>query len=211
MPIVLMFLGIYYAVKRPQIARATPSDCPGVPPEQVEEWQRCELRSIDIFLLSTWGNAVAGFVLSLLLLRGGAQPGGVVEANQSVGTGIAVVQIVLFLAGLITSAVYGSRAAKLRGEFGKIGWDKNLPDGASFLGPAPSSFWVAAAPILGAGALVPGVGSLFCLPALVTGALALRDWKRDPQSGRRGRVTFALWAGGGSLAIHAVLTALMHR
>jgi hypothetical protein len=201
-PLILAILGIFYAVKRPRIARAAPADYPGVPPHRFWEWQRCELRSIDIFLLATWGQGAVFLVLNLLLL-GYAQSSGDAATVQALGSGMMVLQGILFLAGLIASATYGSRAAKLQSEFASSAGDSRVPEGASFLGPSPrSNIWSTVAPILGAVSLVVGCLSI---PALVAGGLALQAWKRDPGAASRGRALFALYAGGASLLLYSLV------
>jgi hypothetical protein len=114
--LILLVMGIIYFMRRPKIARLSPEEYPQVPRDVFEEWQRNELRSIDTFIAATWGTMVIGFVAGLII--------GFVLADQRGPAGASVIfllffgQLALFLFGLIVSAIYGSRGAKLRKEYG---------------------------------------------------------------------------------------------
>jgi hypothetical protein len=113
--IILLVMGLVYFMRRPKIARMSPEEYPQVPRTAFEEWQQNELRSIDVFLAATWGTMVVGFLAGLIV--------GVVLGDQRGPAGASVIallffgQLALFLFGLITSAIYGSRGAKLRKDY----------------------------------------------------------------------------------------------
>jgi len=109
--IILLVLGIFYVFKRPKLKRLTGAEFPGVPSSGFEEWRKLELASIDIFLWATWGLAVIGTIVAFALASMLAQSG---EA-------VIVCYCLIFLSGLILSAIKGSKAAKLRKSLG-IQW-----------------------------------------------------------------------------------------
>ncbi len=106
--LILLIVGIVYAVKRPRYVRLVPQDYPEVDPARFEEWRGLELRSIDIFLWATWGLFVISVVVGVLLGVSGAGGG----ARMTFGGAV----MLLFLGGLVMSAIAGSKAAKLRKE-----------------------------------------------------------------------------------------------
>jgi hypothetical protein len=102
--IILIIMGIVYCVRRPKIARLTAADMPGVTPAILESWKMQELKSIDWFLIATWGVSVVGSILAVA----------VAAADQSSGVVVFLITLAGFLAGLVVSAIHGSRAAKLK-------------------------------------------------------------------------------------------------
>jgi len=50
----MLYPGIIYLVKRGKIAALTPHGLPDASIAAFDEWKPVKLRSIDIFLLSTW-------------------------------------------------------------------------------------------------------------------------------------------------------------
>jgi uncharacterized membrane protein YfcA len=102
--IILIIMGIVYCVRRPRVARLTAADIPGVSPDLIESWKRLELKSIDWFLVASWGVSVMGTIFGTVLAL----------AIPDSGMAITVVILAAFLAGLTVSAIYGSRSAQLK-------------------------------------------------------------------------------------------------
>jgi hypothetical protein len=102
--IILIIMGIVYFLRRPKIASLAAADMPGVTPETLESWKMQELKSIDWFLIATWGVSVIGSIMAVA----------VAAVDQSSGVLVLLITLAGFLAGLTVSAVYGSRAAKLK-------------------------------------------------------------------------------------------------
>jgi hypothetical protein len=111
--IILLILGIIYAVRRLKLKALESKQFPDVPVDKFQEWKDLELRSIDIFLWATWGLLIISIPVGLAV--GKAFPGGVL--------GFRVLLFVLFLVLLVFSAISGSKAAKLKKQFG-IKWPK---------------------------------------------------------------------------------------
>jgi hypothetical protein len=111
--IVLLIVGIVYAVRRPKLKALTVLDFPGVPADRFEEWKALELKSIDLFLWATWGLLIVSIPVALLV--GAAFPGGAM--------GLQVLFLVLFLLLLAVSAAFGSKGAKLKKALG-IKWPR---------------------------------------------------------------------------------------
>ena len=102
--IILLIVGVVYAFRRPKISKLKPEQFPNVPHEVFDQWKRLELRSIDIFLWATWGVAIIGTVIAFVI----------VQSNPTLAGPIQIAYIVVFLVGLIFSAIDGSKAAKIR-------------------------------------------------------------------------------------------------
>lgn len=117
--IILLIVGIVYAVRRPKYANANAASFPNVDPARFEEWRKLELKSIDIFLWSTWGtfalSLLLGFGLGLILGATGQAAG---AQSHPLVIGLEVVMTVLFFGGLVFAAIAGSQATKLRKELG---------------------------------------------------------------------------------------------
>ncbi|MBN1474493.1 MAG: hypothetical protein JW914_07760 [Syntrophaceae bacterium] len=113
MQIILLIVGIVYALKKPKLKALTSSQFPGVPAEKFAEWQALELKSINIFLWATWGLLIISIPVGLL--AGATFPGGAL--------GLQGLFFVLFFVLLVFSAVSGSKAAKLKKQLG-INWPK---------------------------------------------------------------------------------------
>lgn len=200
--IILLVLGIVYAIKRPKIAQLT-HEAVGAPPHIFHEWKRCELRSIDVLLLATWGQGL--FFLLLGLVLGSSAQSGNRESFDSLMTTLTIMQFVILLGGLVVSAMYGSRASKLKSEFtagGEIG-------GAFKIAPEESNTWAMIGRIVGVVALIPGLGLLFAPFAVLFGALGLKAYNRDPSVGMRGGAVFALASGCLSAVVYGALFASM--
>jgi len=113
---ICLILGIIYAFKRPGIAKMDRSTFPGASESEFDAWKRAELSSIDIFLWATWGQTIVFVVLALLLGIFTAQSGGRTLAEDLTNI-MTVIQIIVFVAGIILSAVVGTRAQKLKAAF----------------------------------------------------------------------------------------------
>lgn len=111
--IVLMAMGLGYLFKRPKLANLSPGAFPAIDPADFETWKKLELRSIDLFLLATWGVAILSFFVGLLL-RG---------ATDDIQMAAIVVVIALTLGGVVASAIVGSRAARFK-KVHSIPWPK---------------------------------------------------------------------------------------
>jgi len=102
--IILLIVGIVYANRRPKLKRMHASDFPNVPKDDFDRWKTLEMKSIDIFLWATWGLFIVGILAAIFV--GSIIPGGAI--------GLQIILIALFLLGLLISALYGSKAARIR-------------------------------------------------------------------------------------------------
>lgn len=113
--LLLAILGIFYFLRRRKLKRLAAADF-GLQYGGFDEWQRLELRSIDIFLMATWGlillSCPLGFLIGAIIVASG------VEADGSEGLIAQGVYLALFLIGLFVSAAYGSKAAQHREALG---------------------------------------------------------------------------------------------
>jgi hypothetical protein len=110
MGFILLILGLVYAFKIPGLLRTQPSSFPGADPAVFQTWKSKELGSIYIFLAATWGQTILFFMIGFAIAFTVADP-------ASVGRLIVIVTVIeigVFLGGLIWSAVLGSQAAKLK-------------------------------------------------------------------------------------------------
>jgi len=124
--LILLILGIVYAFRRPKLKRLSAAEFPDIPADRFLEWKRLELMSINVFLWSTWGLLLLGCLLSIVIglalgFSGAevARQGGLVFQGAYLG---------LFLVGLLVSAIYGSKAQKLRKSSG-IQWPRKKHSG----------------------------------------------------------------------------------
>ena len=107
--VLCIIMGFVYIAQRRTILRLGASEFPNVAPEEFEKWRTLELGSIKIFLWATWGTFVVGILVAVVSY---ANPG-------SIGFGISqLVLLGLFFAGLIVSAVKGTKAASLKRKLG---------------------------------------------------------------------------------------------
>jgi len=118
--IILLIVGIVYAVRRPKLKRLTAADYPDVEEAQFLEWKAVELRAISIFLWATWGAFVIKLGIQIILIAA-AQSGSGLSTEATIGIMIAI--IIAWLIGLTIAAVHGSKAKKLRTAAG-IRWPK---------------------------------------------------------------------------------------
>jgi hypothetical protein len=106
---ILLVLGIIYAVRIPKLYRLSPERFPQVPAEAVVKYRRLELTSIYIFLAVTWG---LGLILLLLFAANQLfDVGREISDNSLLPSGI------IFVAGLIASAIYGSLAGQIKKDY----------------------------------------------------------------------------------------------
>ena len=106
--IILLIFGIIYAFRKPKLRKLTPEQYPSMPPEKFHEWRELELQSINMFLWATWGLLLISIPVALLF--GEAFPGGAM--------GLQIVFFALFIILLVMSAIPGTKAAKLKKQFG---------------------------------------------------------------------------------------------
>ncbi len=116
--IILLIVGIIYAVRRPKLRRLKPQDFPGVDSAKFLTWQRAEITAIDVFLWATWGAFLLKIGLTILLSD--------VRLGDTTGVIVMVAIIVAWLGGLTVAAVMGSRAKELRTKAGISKWDVDL-------------------------------------------------------------------------------------
>lgn len=113
--IILLIVGIAYAVRRPKLRKLTTQDFPDVDAAKFAEWQRAELKALDIFLWATWGAFVIKIALMVVLSQ--------VGLSESAAITMMVVILVAWLGGLTIAGIQGSKAKKLRTAVG-IKWPK---------------------------------------------------------------------------------------
>jgi hypothetical protein len=113
--IILLIVGISYAVRRPKLRRLTAQDFPGIDAVTFSEWQQAELQGINIFLWATWG----AFIIKIVLLAVLSQ----MRLDENTAIVWTVILLVGWLAGLTVAAIHGSKAKKLRIAAG-IHWPK---------------------------------------------------------------------------------------
>src|SRR5690349_17261132 len=101
--LILLGLGGIYAVNRPKISRLTVGDVPGVPGHVFDEWKRYELRSIDLFLLITWGRTIL-FTLITLIIASSMGTGTSHSDAENLEQMLLFAQIAIFVIGIIASA-----------------------------------------------------------------------------------------------------------
>jgi len=114
MLLIMLIIGAVYFMKRPRLSRVAATDYPDVPAEQFHEWKRLELASIDILLWATWGLAVIGTIVVVLVAS-------LSPDNEVPAMVILITYLVLFLLGVVVSAIKGSKAVKLKKSLG-IKW-----------------------------------------------------------------------------------------
>ena len=104
--IILLIVGIVYAVRRPKLKRLAPADYPSVEPSKFIEWQLAQLKAINIFLLATWG----AFGVKLLLMGLLSAAGGV---SQDAALAFIAAILLAWIVGLVIASIYGSKAKTL--------------------------------------------------------------------------------------------------
>lgn len=111
--IILLVVGLIYAIRRPMLKRLTARDYPGVDEARFAEWHRQQLLAVNIFLGATWG----AFLVKVAFL--------VVVSSSHVSRATAltwtIVIVVAWLAGLLVAAGVWSEAKRLRKAAG-ISW-----------------------------------------------------------------------------------------
>lgn len=109
----LLLMGIVYAFQRFKLKSLSPSDLEEIPTDKFEEWKTSELKSIDFYLLATWGVLIVSKMAGILIIP--HFPSGAFAINSSI--------VIVFVVLLIVSAVFGSKAKKLKKNFGIL-WPK---------------------------------------------------------------------------------------
>jgi hypothetical protein len=106
-------MGVIYALQGIKLNKLTPSDLAGIPIEKFDEWKKTELKSIYFYLLATWGVLIVSKVATRLITP--HFPSGAFAINSSIE--------IAFVVLLIVSAVFGSKAKKLKKSLGIL-WPK---------------------------------------------------------------------------------------
>ena len=106
--IILLIVGIVYAVRRPKLKASEASQFPDVPADKFEEWKALKLKSIDIFLWATCGLLIISITIGLLAAA--VFPGGTMVLQS--------LFLVPFLPFLVFAEISESKAAKLKKQFG---------------------------------------------------------------------------------------------
>lgn len=114
--LVFFILGIVQAFKRPKFKRLLPTDFTHVPTNEFEKWRSLELKSIDVYLLTTLALPVIYFVV-IDSFCGAHVYVTLCERIIHISYGV------LFLIGLIVSGLFGNRASKEKKSVG-IAWPK---------------------------------------------------------------------------------------
>lgn len=108
-----LVFGTGCAVRRRKLKALTVSKFPGVSAQVFAEWQALELQSMNIFLWATWGLLLIG--TPVMFVWAASFPAGAM--------GLEIFYFPLFLVLLASSAIPGSKAAKLKKQHG-IKWPK---------------------------------------------------------------------------------------
>ena len=113
--LILLIVGIVFAVRRPRLRKLTAADYPGVDPVRFAEWQQAQLKATDVFLWATWGAFVVKLFLSLVLVE--------MRLSPEAALGAIGIIVTLWIVGLIVASSFSSKAKKLRTAAG-IAWPK---------------------------------------------------------------------------------------
>jgi len=112
--LILAIVGLVMIKQRGRVARLYPEDYPDVSAEEFGRWKRLELRSIDAYLWTSFGVYVVSWSFAALVA--------IMIWNGSIGgLGNDLTQpplLALLLIGLVASAVYGTKAGRLRKRLG---------------------------------------------------------------------------------------------
>jgi Domain of unknown function (DUF4190) len=84
------------------------------------------------------------------------------------------------------------------------GGDASLEEGLKWLLPISRSGWAIAAGYLGLFAIVPVLGLIFGLLAILCGVLGIREMKRKPRLSGQGRAIFGIIMGSLSFILHVI-------
>ncbi|MDQ2732372.1 MAG: hypothetical protein M3Y56_12000 [Armatimonadota bacterium] len=116
--IIFVVLAVIYLARRPRINALQSYQFPYVSRHEFERWKQCELWSIDIFLVTCLLSTLltmGAFVIGITMSQSAAQPGSMLQSLPVVGM---IGGIVVFVVGLIASAVFGSMGAGLKKRLG---------------------------------------------------------------------------------------------
>ena len=108
--IVFFFVGFVRIARRFKIKELTANECPNVTPEIFVSWQKLELKSLTVFLWSTYGVIAVKWLWMLLetkhfMSRMGY--GASIINDSTINIGL----LAFWLIGLIISSVYGIKAS----------------------------------------------------------------------------------------------------
>ena len=109
--LILIIVGFFYLAKRKKLKWLEQNSPPSVPPDKCDMWRKLELRSIDIFLWTVWGLFVLSIVVTILLHA-------LQVTNPAARWAFTAGYVVAFFGGLTVSAIYGTKAAKLKKSLG---------------------------------------------------------------------------------------------
>lgn len=119
---ILLILGIAYLFKRPRLARLRAEDYPALAEDEFLRWKRLELASIDIVLGTAFSVSLGGWLISGALRMNRPEDiesrFGSSDSELSTAIVFQLVYFAVFLLGLLVSALYGSKAARLRRSLG---------------------------------------------------------------------------------------------
>lgn len=103
--VILLIVGIAYAIRRPMLKNQTAQWYPGVDPEKFAAWHKVELKATDFFLWATWGSFAIKLATIAVISSTGASP----------ETALVVLVIILigWATGWIIYGIYYARALKL--------------------------------------------------------------------------------------------------
>jgi hypothetical protein len=107
--VLFLFFGIFYSFQKPKIEKLQAENFPDIPSVEFKEWKRLQLLSIGILQWATFGQLPFACFLSLPNSELGVTEEGQTTAN--------LILILLVVVGLVTSAVYGSAATKIKRKY----------------------------------------------------------------------------------------------
>jgi hypothetical protein len=109
----LLFMGIIYAFQRVKLKSLPGSDFEEIPAYAFEKWKSYEMKSIDFYLSATWGLLIVSKISRYLIIP--HLPKGALAINSFIE--------IAFVVLLVVSAVFGTKAKKLKNNYG-ISWPK---------------------------------------------------------------------------------------
>lgn len=115
--LILLIVGIVYAVRMPRLRRVTNTDYPGVDATAFQQWKTTELKGMRVFIVTTWTAFVVQTTCLLSSITG--------HMDFEAYVPIAGTVFVCWLIGLTVSAVQGSKAKKIKKQLG-IKWPNEV-------------------------------------------------------------------------------------
>ncbi len=121
---IILGLGIVYAFKRRKIKHLSVKDFPNISTEQFEKWRNFEMKSINIYLLSSWGFTTLYYIFKFILeiyllpekkaLLNSDIPFMSKEEILFFSMAVPILYLISLIVGIVFSAIYGSKASKLK-------------------------------------------------------------------------------------------------